>query len=243
MIELITNGQRYILPLISPPTPPQLESDKASIDASFARAFALIDQLSTDTAAIRAAETSRVEKLDTTLSSITSVIKDLKAANVRRESEARITAAQVAGLKDQIPQALESWKQGEDVKIEEVRGEVLSLKKLLQNRVGAGSAQTPNMGVGRGAMYGGYTAGSTPTELDKSSGPSTPSAGGVSASGAAETQDNLNDAVAPAPGVTVPKRESSSSRFGRGGGAAIPAWQMAAKKGSDGSTSEAGSGA
>lgn len=227
--------------MISPPTPPQIESDKASIDASFTRIFALIDQLSTDTAAVRAAETSRADKLDTTLSSITSVIEDLKAANVRRESEARIAAAQVAGLKDQIPQALESWKQGEDVKIEEVRGEVLSLKKLLQNRVGVGSAQTPNMGVGRGAMYGGYTAGSTPAELDKSSGPSTPSAGGLSANGV-ESQDQVTDAVAPAPGVTAPKRESSSSRFGKGGGAAIPAWQMATKKGSDGGTSEAGPG-
>lgn len=128
------------------------------------------------------------------------------------------------------------------MKVEEVRGEVLSLKKLLQNRVGAASAQTPNMGVGRGAMYGGYTAGSTATELDKSSGPITPSAGGLSASDAAESQDHVTDAVAPAPGVTVPKRESSSSRFGRGGGAAIPAWQMAAKKGSDGGTSEAGPG-
>ena len=235
------NDQRYIIPLISPPTPPQIESDKASIDASFARAFALIDQLSTDTTAIREAETARTEKLDTTLSSINNVIADLKAANVRRESEARILADQVSGLKDQIPRALESWKQGEEVKIEEVRGEVSSLKKLLQNRVGAAGAgvQSPNMGVGRGAISGGYAASSAPAEQDKGTGTSTPSAGGAGSSSTIENQED-----ASAPGVTEPKRESASTRFGRSGGAAIPAWQMAAKKNSssDG-TSEAGSGA
>ncbi|KAL8792528.1 MAG: hypothetical protein Q9195_004898 [Heterodermia aff. obscurata] len=229
-------AKRYILPLISPPTPPQLASDKASIDASFARAFALIDQLSTDTASLRTAEAARAEKLDTTLSSITSVIEDLKAANVRRESESRIIADQVAGLKNQIPQALESWKQGEDAKVEEVRGEVLSLKKLLQNRVGqgGGAPQTPNMGVGRGAMYSGWSAAG---DQDKGS----TSSGSGAAAASATAEDQVDGGVAPAPGVTVPKRESSSPRFGRGGGAAIPAWQMAAKKGNDGGTTEAGS--
>ena len=185
--------------------------------------------MSTDTAAIRAAEAARAEKLDTTLSSITSVIDDLKAANMRRESEARIIADQVAGIKDQIPAALESWKQGEDVKIEEVRGEVLSLKKLLQNKVGGGTAaQSPRTGVGKGAMYGGNTAGSSTNDQDRATGTSAPSAGGVTASGVAESQ--TEGETAPVPGVTSPKRELSSTRFGRGGGAAIPAWQMAAKK-------------
>ena len=165
---------------------------------------------------------------------------------MRRESEARIIADQVSGLKDQIPRALENWKQGEEVKIEEVRGEVSSLKKLLQNRVGTagagGGSQIPNMGVGRGAMYGGYSASSAPAEQDRGSGMNTPSAGGVGASGTMENQDDIPGA--PAPGVTEPKRESASSRFGKSGGAAIPAWQMAAKKNSsDGGTSEAGSGA
>lgn len=147
-------------------------------------------------------------------------------------------ADQVSGLKDQIPRALETWKQGEDVKIEEVRGEVLSLKKLLQNRVGAGSgAQTSNMGIGRGAMLGGYSAGSAPAEQDRGSGTGAQSAGGLSATGTVESQGEGE--VAPAPGITVPKRESSSTRFGRSGGAAIPAWQMAAKKGKDGDTTEA----
>ena len=164
---------------------------------------------------------------------------------MRRESEARILADQVAGLKDQIPRALESWKQGEEVKIEEVRGEVSSLKKLLQNRLGATSTsngvQTPNTSVGRGALYGGYAASSAPTEQDRGSGSHTPSAGVVGASSTLESSDDIPGA--PAPGVTEPKRDSVSARFGRGGGAAIPAWQMAAKKNSsDGVSSEAGSG-
>ena len=212
----LTAIQRYIVPLISPPTPPQLEADKASIDESFNRAFALIEQLTTDTAAIKDSESERTEKLDTTLKDVGSVIEDLKAANTRREAESRIIADQVTGLKAMIPKALEGWKAAGDAKLEELGQEVQSLKKLLENRVGRPSgAPTP---AGRGHPNGSEKSKDNLSTFNSAnSGTMTPIA--ESASGSS----------APAPGVTGPKRESTPLRgFERSDRRAIPAWQMAA---------------
>lgn len=233
--------QRYVLPLISPPTPPQLSADKASIDASFARAFTLIDQLATDTAAIKDAETARTEKLDTTLSSVNDVIADLKAANTRRENEARAMAEQVQGLRELVPKALEGWKEKEDKRVEELGSEVRSLRLLLQNRVGGGGggAQMPvGSGHGHGQSYG--YRGTLGGEQERTS---SPGVGGAGAGGRVETGAGAGGRAgeeaavtpAPAPGITVPKRDGSASRGFGSGRAAIPAWQMAAKsKGTEG---------
>lgn len=220
--ELILKAiQRYVFPLISPPTPPQLEADKASIDESFNRAFALIDQLATDTAAIKESETERTEKLDTTLKDVGSVIEDLKAANTRREAESRIIADQVTGLKDMVPKALEGWKASGDAKLEELGQEVQSLKKLLENRVGRASGGTPTPTTGRGyPNMSNEKKDSVPPFASPSSATTTTTPAAESATAAPS---------APAPGVTAPKRESTPLRgFEKSDRRAIPAWQMAA---------------
>ena len=208
-------GQRYVFPLISPPTPPQLEADKASIDESFSRAFALIDQLATDTAAIKECESERTEKLDTTLKDVGSVIEDLKAANTRREAESRIIADQVTGLKDMVPKALEGWKANGDAKLEELGQEVQSLKKLLENKVGRSSGAP--MPTGRGYANGKEKSKDNLSTFNSAnSGTTTP------------TPESASGSSAPAPGVTVPKIESTSVRgFQRSDRRAIPEWQMA----------------
>ena len=210
--------KRYIIPLIAPPTPPQLEADKASIDESFNRAFALIEQLATDTAAIKDSESERTEKLDTTLKDVGSVIEDLKAANTRREAESRIIANQVTDLKDMVPKALEGWKASGDAKLEDLGQEVQSLKKLLENRVGrASAAPTP---TGRGHPSG--------TEKSKDN-VSTPNSRSSGASTTNAEPASTSSTPAPAPGVTVPKRESTPFRgLERSDRRSIPAWQMAA---------------
>ena len=212
---ILTAIQRYVYPLISPPTPPQLEADKASIDESFNRAFALIEQLTTDTAAIKESESERTEKLDTTLKDVGGVIEDLKAANTRREAESRIIADQVTGLKDMIPKALEGWKASGDAKLEELGQEVQSLKKLLENRVGRpGGAPIP---TGRGYANGNDKSKDNPSAVTSAnSGTTTPNI------------ESTSGSLAPAPGATAPKRESNPLRgFEKRDRRAIPEWQMA----------------
>lgn len=212
------------MPLIAPPTPPQLEQDKSTIDASFARAFALIDQLATDTASLKASEAERTEKLDTTLRDVDAVITDLKAARTRQENEARSVADQVQGLKDLVPKALEGWKESGDRRLEELGVELRSLKKLVSNRVGGGG---PPPSVGRGFPS---------ASIERTSGSSTPTGASSSTPNgiATECEDKPTGPSsipsAPAPGVTVPRRETPSV-LQSSGRAAIPAWQMAASSG------------
>ena len=208
---ILTTTQRYVFPLISPPTPPQLEADKTSIDESFNRAFALIEQLTADTAAIKESESERTEKLDKTLKDVGGVIEDLKAANTRREAESKIIASQVTELKDMVPKALEGWKASGDAKLEELGQEVQSLKKLLENRIGRPSAApTPT-------TRGHPNSNEKSKDNHANSGTTTPNV------------DTASSSSAPAPGVTVPKRESNPLRgFERSDRRAIPAWQMAA---------------
>lgn len=206
--------------MISPPTPPQLESDKASIDDSFSRAFALLDQLAADTAALKSSEAERTEKLDSTLQDVESVISDLKVANTRREAESRILADQVRGLKDLVPKALEGWKASGDGKLEDLGAELRSLKKLVANRVGnVSGSQQPLMG---------RPFASSAVTREKPS--SSVGASGLTAAGRNESGDIQDDLVgvtpAPAPGVTSPKREPPTGF--QSGRAAIPSWQMAA---------------
>ena len=174
--------------------------------------------MTADTAKLQASETERTEKLDTTLKDVDSVVEDLKAANSRREAESRIIADQVQGLKDLVPKALEGWKAGQDKKLEDLSLEVQSLKKLLENRVGrSGVGSTP---TGRG--YYPATASGSEKSRDDFAGVSSTSNG---------TQTPNPESSAPAPGVTVPKRDGSTPSSGAGKGdrrAAIPAWQMAA---------------
>ncbi|MCJ1417325.1 peroxisomal membrane protein pex14 [Xylographa parallela] len=233
---LYTVAKRYVMPLISPPTPPQLEQDKASIDASFSRAFSLIDQLATDTAALKSTEEERTERLDSALQEVEAVISELKAANKRREDDSRRIGDEVRGLKEMIPKALEGWKAAEDVKLKDLGAGLKSLKILVGNRVGGDQSATN--GPGRPSQFAerpGANGSSTPRDPGSQALPNTvPS---YALTNAMEKQDEnsasgpSSSASAPAPGVNVPKREVTSPfKFDSrpGGRAAIPAWQMAA---------------
>ncbi|KAI4094344.1 MAG: hypothetical protein LQ344_002244 [Seirophora lacunosa] len=262
---LYTLSRRYITPLISPPTPPQLEADKASIDASFARAFALIDQLATDTSAIKTREEERTEKLDKALAQVNAVVEELKDAHKRRERESAMLADQVHGLRELVPKALEGWKEKGDGRLEELGADVRSLKKLLGARLG-GTTGPMSSSSNLNATTPSLSPKHSSSQLRTSSNPSPPSGfgvemerslerrgsgtaldavglGGKVAAGKASYEGTeMGERMAPAPGVNVPKREGSGPQgFGRSGKAAIPAWQMAAGVGKgEGSSGDSG---
>ena len=235
-----------MLPLIAPPTPPQLEQDKTEIDASFNRAFALIDQLATDTAAIKTAESERTERLDTALQEVESVLSDLKLSNKRREEDSRRIGDEVRALKDAIPKALEGWKSDGDGKLREIGNELSSLKKLVGNRMGNAGPQPP-MGRPYGLSIGDRTVSGTNTPRDLSvSGRPYSSSGTGNGNPGTENKDEPATVIGtsrtpspppPSQGVSAHRREGSSSLnldnkpAPARGRAAIPAWQMAASSG------------
>lgn len=215
--------QRYISPLIAPPTPPQLEQDKENIDEQFSRAFTLIEQLSTDTAALKSAEEARTERLDVALKDVESLVADLKNSSRRRDDETRRISDEVKSLKDAIPKALEGAREGNENRLKELGTELKSLKTLLGNRLG-GSGASPVAGRTVGSTPIPSTPRPAPEETTASSTPPAPAA--VNGLAATVTPAEQEPTQAAPPASTSQSTSNPLSQLGRS--ASIPAWQMAA---------------
>lgn len=226
-------AQRYIKPLIAPPTPPQLEQDKAAIDEQFNKAFALLDTLSTDTAVLKEAEEARTERLDNAIGDIESIVADLKAANMRREDDARRMESEIKSMKDSLPRSIDSVKDASERQLKELSTELASLKLLMGNRMGSstgyGSASQSIPRTQAGTLP---TAGAipppAPTVSTESPVGASPVARQPSSYGNAQ---QLPHSATPSIPVAAPAaRPASAAPFaGSSNKAAIPAWQMAAQ--------------
>jgi peroxin-14 len=242
---LYFTAKRYIVPLIQPPTAPQLEQDKASIDESFKRAFDLLEQLNTDTTALKASEEARTTRLDNALGEVESVLTSLKESSKRQGDDNRRIEDDVRGLRDLIPKAMDAQKESTDNRLRELSTELKSLKTLVGNRMGAGTARPPATTPGyygqnqnqnqlqspapissvngtSGTSTPAPQPASTPAPTEQTSGTSTTEVQGGSTTGSTSTS-------------TPTAEKAASSSYGRlaGGRAAIPAWQMAAQKKSE----------
>ena len=218
-------AKRYILPLVQPPTQPQLEQDKASIDESFKRAFDLLEQLNTDTAALKASEEVRTTRLDNALGDVESVLASLKESSKRQGDDNRRIEDDVRGLRDLIPKALDAQKESTDNRLRELSTELKSLKTLIGNRMGPGSARpattTPS--------YYGMGQSQTPAPASNVNDTSSTS---TLAPQSTEQTNGTSDTTSAEPSSAPSTERSASPSYGRlpGGRAAIPAWQMAAQK-------------
>ncbi|EFQ98195.1 peroxisomal membrane protein PEX14 [Nannizzia gypsea CBS 118893] len=205
-------AKRYISPLIAPPTSPQLQQDKENVDEQFSRAFSLLDQLSADTAALKAAEEARTTRLDTALRDVEEVVQELKVSSRRRDDDTRRISEEVRSLKDGIPKAIEGAREGNEKRLRELNSELRSLKVLLTNRLGSSA---PTL---------------TPNNTATTSTTTRPEVNGA-ASGPQQTSSPAIPipAAASIPASTPAPRERSGSPFSQlGKPASIPAWQMAA---------------
>ncbi|KAI5838637.1 peroxisomal membrane anchor protein conserved region-domain-containing protein [Morchella snyderi] len=212
-------ARRYITPLIAPPTPPQLATDKAAIDAEFAKAFTLLDTLRSDTSALKTAEEERKTRVDAALAEVESVIQSLKDAGKRREDESKRVGDEVRGLRDLIPKALEGQKESQKKALEDLGTELKSLKQLVMNRTGAGRPQFVPGGV----------AGGTPP-LDPSAAAAAASAASAvnGAGGSGGQGQALGSGVGGGGALAAAKMGAPLPFGGMGSRPAIPAWQMAA---------------
>jgi peroxin-14 len=217
--------QRYVYPIIAPPTPPQLESDKKAIDDSFEKAFSLLDQLAKDTEELKSSEQARTERLDAALTEVESVISELKTASKRREDESRKISDEVRGLKDLIPKAIEGQKETTDNRLKELNTELKSLKTLMGQRMNPGATTSTN-------PYG------RPSGVGSSSPAAT---GGSSAETTTPKPASVSNGTGTEAVASAQSRSSTPFNTGAPAGrAAIPAWQMAAANRSTSSVNAAG---
>lgn len=183
------------------------------MDESFNRAFSLIEQLSNDTAAIRASEDARKERLDAALNDFEAGIRELKEASKRRDEDTRRISDEVGTLQGLIPRAIQTQQDNTDARLKDLNAEFKSLRTLVSNRVITGNANHSKPAV---TSNGGATGGSEPVnrstiELASSS------------EGQKASENHQNG---------LPDRTSAASPYGRfmSGKGGIPAWQMAASK-------------
>jgi peroxin-14 len=220
-----------------------LEQDKENIDEQFSRAFALIDQLSTDTSALKAAEEARTERLDAALKDVENLVSDLKTSSRRRDDETRRISDEVKSLKDAIPKALEGAREGNENRLKELGGELKSLKVLLGNRLGGSGSASPSTGRTLGTSTPTPAATPRPSEETPAVTPaatSIPTATNGMQPTVTPAEQEPQPAAAPSPAPQ--NNDSPLSKLGRS--ASIPAWQMAAsnrsKSGSQSTSSPAG---
>ncbi|KAI9893477.1 MAG: peroxisomal membrane protein pex14 [Vezdaea aestivalis] len=216
---LLLLARRYLLPLVLPPTVPQLAQDKASIDASFTRAFTLLDKLTSDTEALKTAETTRSAKLDAALETVNQVAQDLKTTIAKRDEEMRKAQEEIRGLRALVPKALESQKESSDRRLLEIGNELKSLRLLVGTRLAAPTASTSSPPAQKPPTTNGAAKPKEPAEVSaEGKEPQTPIPARVSSTATGNESSSF----------------AASSLFGANGGtprqASIPAWQMAAAK-------------
>ena len=221
-----------MIPIIAPPTEPQLLEDKKAIDDSFEKAFVLLDQLAKDTEALKASEEARTERLDTALTEVERVIVELKTASKSRESETTRITDEVRSLRDLIPKAIEGQKESTDIRLKELNTELKSLKTLMGQRMNPPAAAQSTTSFAR--TTGASTPlGTTPQATSNISGTTT-----ADGSTSPATGRNIADDVAAL-------KTHPASPFSTGlpvGRATIPAWQMAAANKSSTSVSNVATG-
>lgn len=205
-----------------------MEQDKKSVEDQFDKAFALVEQLSSDMEELKTSERQRTGKLDDALEEMEKVIADLKLSNRRREDDAERLRDEVKALKDAIPKAMDNQKDITDSRLKEINNELTSLKTLVSQRFNAsttvatsGNSLRSSAGA-REASPSGAAAG-RPTTLGEENGGAGAS---VSSEAATEAPKSLASGSFHA--------ASPSVNGNRGGKASIPAWQMAmASKGAN----------
>ncbi|KIX99832.1 uncharacterized protein Z520_04468 [Fonsecaea multimorphosa CBS 102226] len=218
-------AQRYIKPLIAPPTPPQLEQDKAAIDEQFNKAFALLDTLSSDTAALKQAEEARTQRLDSAITDIEEIVAELKAANQKREDDARRMESEIKTMKDSLPRSIDNVRDASERQLKELSSELSSLKVLMGNRMGSGSGVFNIPRTQPATMPGSTSASTSNTAVGTPSAENAPGASGVNVPRPTPASTNSTPQLPtsnPTPAAT------SLGRPATGNKASIPAWQMAA---------------
>ncbi|KAK9494678.1 peroxisomal membrane anchor protein conserved region-domain-containing protein [Lipomyces doorenjongii] len=128
-------AKRYLVPLILPPTPAALEADKAAVSAEFARAEELLQQLQSETEALKEAEKRRVESVDQAVEELHKVIEEANTQLESREREMRQLQAEIENVRDELPKYLERTAEGHKQDLFDIQAEIKSLKQILSNRL------------------------------------------------------------------------------------------------------------
>jgi peroxin-14 len=91
------------VPLIKPPTPPELENDKALVTAKFDEAQQTLDLLKQQTADLKEAQEEQGKKIEEALESVEKAVSDLQESGKRREADIRSFKSDIDNIRELIP--------------------------------------------------------------------------------------------------------------------------------------------
>ena len=76
------------MPLVKPPTPPELEADKELVTAKFDEAQEILAALKAETTQLKESQETQRQRVDEALESVEKAVAELRESGTRRESSA-----------------------------------------------------------------------------------------------------------------------------------------------------------
>ncbi|KDR85058.1 hypothetical protein GALMADRAFT_233664 [Galerina marginata CBS 339.88] len=130
----VTLFKKYLLPHLQPPTSTAYEEDRDALNAQFDAAEALLKEIQSETAAVRAAVEEQKEKIDKTTEDVKAVVVELRDGEAKTRDEMREIREEVNNIREMLPKMMEKNKESQTQSLAELQQELKSLKALLLNR-------------------------------------------------------------------------------------------------------------
>ena len=91
------------MPLIKPPTPAELEEDKALVSVKFDEAQQILEQIKTETTELKQSQEEQKLKVDEALESVEKAVAELQESGRRREVDLRSFKTDIDSIRELIP--------------------------------------------------------------------------------------------------------------------------------------------
>lgn len=137
MYGLYQVSKRYILPLLMPSTPEELEVDKLALGSEFEETNALLAQFVKDTQELKDVDEQCSRDVDESIEGLRTALKNLKYETDKRDEEFNYIKYQVDELMTGVPRAVEKNGSVQKHGLKEIQTELKSLRNLVGMRVKA----------------------------------------------------------------------------------------------------------
>jgi peroxin-14 len=91
------------VPLIAPPTAPQLEADKAEVAARFDEAQQVLEEIKTQATELKESHEKQKQQVEEALEAVQETVEELKESGKRREADLRSFKSDIDMIRELIP--------------------------------------------------------------------------------------------------------------------------------------------
>ena len=106
MRSYLHRSQKYLFPHLQPPTFTAYEEDRDALNAQFDAAEALLKEIQSETAAVRAAVEEQRERINQTTEDVQTVVAELRDGEARTRDEMREIREEVTNVREMLPKVI-----------------------------------------------------------------------------------------------------------------------------------------